>query len=91
VSLAANYSVRHLTEGDVLSDTYLTEEEFSNRFHVSGRTAQRWRVTGDGPKWVRIGLRRVAYRLSDCEEWAAERTFQHRAAEMAQASKREAA
>jgi predicted DNA-binding transcriptional regulator AlpA len=68
------------------ANVYLTEDEFSERYHVSPRTAQRWRVTGDGPKWVRIGLRRVAYRMSDCEAWAAERTFPHRAAELAKSA-----
>ena len=66
-----------------LSDLYLTEREFSERYHVAPRTAQRWRITGDGPAFVRIGQRRIAYRLSDCERWAAGHTFAHRAAELA--------
>lgn len=65
-----------------MSDAYLTEQQFSDRYHVSRRTVQRWRVTGDGPKWVRLGARRVVYRLDDCEEWARSRTFAHRAAEL---------
>jgi len=68
------------------NDTYLTEEEFAARYHVGRRTAQRWRHTGDGPAWVRLGPRRVLYRLSDCERWAAARTFRHRADELARAS-----
>lgn len=64
-----------------MADTYLTELEFSERYHVSRRTAQRWRVTGDGPRFVRLGIRKVAYRLSDCESWATARTFPHRATE----------
>lgn len=68
-----------------MADTYLTEQELSERYHVSTRTVQRWRATGiGGPKYVRIGLRRVAYRLRDCEAWAKSRTYQHRAAELAQ-------
>lgn len=66
--------------------SYLTEEEFSTRYHVSRRTAQRWRTTGDGPPFVRLGPRRVLYRLSDCEAWAAAQTHQHRAAELAAAA-----
>ena len=62
---------------------YLDESEFSERYHVSRRTAQRWRSTGDGPPFVRIGPRRVLYRLEDCEAWAAAQTHAHRAAEMA--------
>jgi predicted DNA-binding transcriptional regulator AlpA len=62
---------------------YLSEQQFCDRYIVSPRTAQRWRLTGDGPAWVRLGRRRVGYRLSDCEAWAGARTFSHRAAEIA--------
>jgi predicted DNA-binding transcriptional regulator AlpA len=66
-----------------MPETFLTEREFSDRFKIPARTAQRWRSTGDGPPFVRLGPRRVAYRLSDIEAWAASRTFASRAAEIA--------
>lgn len=69
-----------------MSETYLTEVDFCSRYHVKPRTAQRWRGSGAGPSFVRLGPRRIGYRLSDCEAWAASRTFRHRADEMAQAS-----
>ena len=70
-----------------MSDIYLTEREYCERYHVGPRTAQRQRATGiGGPKYVRLGLRRIGYRLSDCEAWAAARTYQHRAAELATAA-----
>jgi predicted DNA-binding transcriptional regulator AlpA len=71
--------------GDKLSnpEIYLTEAEFAGRYHLGRRTVQRWRQTGDGPAWVRLGARRVLYRLSDCEAWAAARTYRHRADELA--------
>ena len=62
---------------------YLDEKAFSERYHVSRRTAQRWRITGDGPPFVRLGPRRLVYRLVDCEAWAEAQTHQHRAAELA--------
>jgi predicted DNA-binding transcriptional regulator AlpA len=65
-----------------MTDLFLTERELSNRFKIPARTAQRWRSTGDGPPFVRLGPRRVAYRLSDVEHWAAARTFTSRAAEL---------
>jgi hypothetical protein len=34
-------------------EPYLEEDEFAERYHVSERTAQRWRQTGDGPPWAR--------------------------------------
>jgi predicted DNA-binding transcriptional regulator AlpA len=63
---------------------YLTEQEFSLRYHIGARTLQRWRLTGDGPLFCRLGPRRIAYRLIDIENWAAERTFAHRADELSQ-------
>jgi len=65
-----------------MNGDYLTGPEFCERYHVSPRTAERWRTTGDGPPWVRLGQRKIAYRLSDCERWAGERTFRHRAEEL---------
>ena len=67
-----------------MPELYLTEQEFSERYHVSRRTAQRWRVTGDGPRFVRLGLRKIGYRLSDCERWAADSTFSSRAEELSE-------
>lgn len=73
--------------GTVMSELYLTEADFAARYNIRPRTAQRWRATGiGGPKYVRMGLRRVAYRLSDCEEWAKSRTFKHHADELANAA-----
>jgi predicted DNA-binding transcriptional regulator AlpA len=69
-------------------DRYLTEDEFCARYHLAPRTAQRWRITGCGPKWVRIGPRRIGYRLSDCEVWTASRTFAHRADELARGAEK---
>jgi hypothetical protein len=66
-----------------LDGVYLDEQSFCDQYHIGRRTAQRWRVTGDGPPFVRVGPRRVIYRLADCEAWAAARTHRHRAAELA--------
>lgn len=65
-----------------MSETYLTEGEFCSRYLVKPRTAQRWRTSGDGPTFVRLGPRRIAYRLSDIERWATSRTYAHRADEI---------
>ncbi|RWD79761.1 MAG: DNA-binding protein [Mesorhizobium sp.] len=43
----------------------LTPPEAAETLRVSARTLERWRMTGDGPKFVRIGPRRLAYRVSD--------------------------
>lgn len=69
---------------------YLTQAEVARRYKVSERTIERWRLTGDGPPFVRVGLRRVLYRLADCETWLAERTHADRDAESARQRKRQA-
>ena len=66
---------------------FLTTDEFCKRYHVSRRTAERWRVTGEGPAFVRIGPRKVLYRTSDCDAWATTRTFVHRADELARGAR----
>ena len=75
--------VQRRIEGSMAPEVYLTEEKLAERYHLGRRTLQRWRQSGDGPAWCRLGHRRVVYRLSDCERWAAARTFVSRAAELA--------
>jgi predicted DNA-binding transcriptional regulator AlpA len=68
-----------------MTDDYLTTVEFCKRYHVSPRTAERWRTSGHGPPFVRVGPRKIVYRTANAEAWAAQRTYQHRAAELATA------
>jgi predicted DNA-binding transcriptional regulator AlpA len=68
------------------AEIYLTEAEFAACYHLGRRTVQRWRRTGDGPAWCRLGPRRIVYRLPDIEAWAAARTFRHRADELARST-----
>ena len=75
-------SMAHVDYGKV----YLTELEFATRYRLGRRTVQRWRQSGEGPAWVRLGARRILYRLTDCEAWAARKTYRHRADELARAS-----
>ena len=62
---------------------YLDENGLADRYSIPPRTAQRWRATGDGPAFVRLGHRRVLYRIADVERWLAERTYKSRADELA--------
>jgi len=63
--------------------TLLKEKQAAERLGVSRRTLQRWRLSGDGPPFVRIGPRRVAYAEAALAAWCERRTFHHRAAEVA--------
>lgn len=40
----------------------------AERLGVAASTLARWRVTGEGPDFVRLG-RRVGYRLADLDAW----------------------
>ncbi|MCA3356766.1 MAG: helix-turn-helix domain-containing protein [Roseomonas sp.] len=62
--------------------SFLDEKSLSDFLCIPRRTLQRWRVTGDGPPFVRAGLRRIVYRREAVEAWAASREHRHRAAEM---------
>lgn len=48
----------------------LSEYELAQRWLLSVRTLQRWRIAGTGPVFLRLG-RRIAYRLSDVERFEA--------------------
>jgi len=65
---------------------YLSEGAEAKRIGVSPRTLQRWRAEGNGPPYLRIGMRRVGYDPVKTDEWLASRSFAHRAAELAQSA-----
>jgi predicted DNA-binding transcriptional regulator AlpA len=69
---------------DQHSNRYLDEGSAAKLLNVSRRSLQRWRIEGEGPPFIRAGARRVLYDALAIERWANSRTFQHRAAELAQ-------
>jgi excisionase family DNA binding protein len=52
--------------------TLLTQREAAALLHLSERTLERFRVSGTGPRFVRLG-RSVRYRLADIEAFIATR------------------
>lgn len=62
--------------------SFLDEKSLSEFLCIPRRTIQRWRVTGDGPAFIRAGARRILYRREAVEAWAVSREHRHRAAEM---------
>ena len=68
---------------------YIGEDGLHQDYLIPPRTAQRWRVSGEGPRWIRLGRRRIIYRRADVEEWLRERTFATRAAELARRTEAE--
>ena len=64
-----------------MADQFLNQVNLARRWHVSPRTLERWRWTGDGPAYFKIGGR-VVYRLDDVEDYERRR----RCESMAQAT-----
>lgn len=56
------------------SEILLTVEEAAARLKISKHTLNRWRVTGEGPPFIKYGPRLVRYREAALDEWAAMRT-----------------
>ncbi|MFY9836835.1 MAG: helix-turn-helix domain-containing protein [Xanthobacteraceae bacterium] len=52
--------------------TLLTQREAAALLKLSQRTLERWRVAGDGPKFVRLG-RSIRYHLTAIETYIASR------------------
>ncbi len=50
----------------------LNQREASAFLRLSERTLERFRLTGDGPRFAKAG-RRVVYRAEDLEAWITER------------------
>ena len=54
--------------------TFLVNETQAARaYQLTPRCLQAWRANGGGPRFVRVSKRCVRYRISDLEEWAADR------------------
>ena len=50
---------------------HLSQIELAARWNISHRTLERWRYTGEGPNFIKLGGR-VIYRLVDVEAFEAE-------------------
>lgn len=46
----------------------LTVNDAADILRLNVRTLERWRQTGEGPRYVKMG-RRVGYRRNDLEDW----------------------
>ena len=58
-----------------MTTRHLNQTELAVRWTISPRTLERWRFTGEGPQFMKIGGR-VAYCLEDVEAYEAEQTRQ---------------
>jgi predicted DNA-binding transcriptional regulator AlpA len=50
-------------------DTYIRRADVPLYIPVAVQTLARWAVEGQGPRFIKIGRRLVAYRAGDLREW----------------------
>lgn len=55
-------------EIEQILDGYITEEELARQLRRSRRTVCRWRVAGEGPPYVMVGVS-YYYRIAAINEW----------------------
>ena len=57
------------------TDTLLTVEDAAAHLQISKHTLNRWRVTGEGPPFIKYGPRLIRYLVTALDAWAQERMF----------------
>jgi predicted DNA-binding transcriptional regulator AlpA len=67
--------------------TVHSEREAARILNLAPRSLQRYRQSGIGPKFVRIGQRRIGYTDEAIAAWLEQRTFASVAAEYAASAK----
>lgn len=50
-------------------DTLVRRADLPRYLPIAAQTAARWAVEGQGPKFLKIGRRLVAYRVGDIRAW----------------------
>src|SRR5262245_49566669 len=53
----------------------LTVQEAANYLRVSKTFLDKSRVSGAGPEFIRVGKRKILYRVCDLDAWAASRRY----------------
>jgi predicted DNA-binding transcriptional regulator AlpA len=49
---------------------FLTPKELGDFLSISIKTLQRWRTEGLGPKFIKVGTKRIRYSFKDLDDWA---------------------
>jgi predicted DNA-binding transcriptional regulator AlpA len=56
-------------------DTLLTVEDAAAHLKISKHTLNRWRVTGEGPPFIKYGPRLIRYLVTALDVWAQDRLY----------------
>ncbi len=62
--------------------THLTTNELAERLKVKPMTLYSWRRDGSGPPFIKIGSRKILYRIEDVERWEQDRLRRNTAEDM---------
>ncbi len=57
---------------------FLTSNEAADLLRLSRRTLERWRLEGNGPRYIKLGVgkrSRVVYREAEIEAWVSRSSF----------------
>jgi hypothetical protein len=57
-----------------MSINHLSQLDLSRRWAISPRTLERWRWTGEGPRYIKL-VGRIVYRLEDVERFEHSRLY----------------
>jgi predicted DNA-binding transcriptional regulator AlpA len=57
-----------------MSSNLITPKQLAELLAVNENTLAKWRLIGDGPKFIRV-QRRIRYAANDVDHWMNERTF----------------
>jgi len=68
-----------------MATRHLSQIELAARWNISHRTLERWRTSGEGPRFLRL-VGRIVYRLEGVEAFEAEQTRSAEAEASAQQS-----
>jgi len=60
---------------ETTNSPYLVVEQAADHLRVSKNYLDKLRVSGKGPRFVRLGRRKVLYRKSDLDKWVEERIY----------------
>jgi len=74
------------------SDHLVTTAQLARRLHLKPQTLRKWRCTGQGPRFVRLGpprRGRVVYSMQDVQHWLASRAFRSTSEEQARGANTE--
>mgnify|MGYP004000382391 CR=1 FL=1 len=60
------FELAALPEND---DTLIRRSDLPQYLPIASQTLARWAVEGQGPRFIKVGKRLVAYRAGDLREW----------------------